>query len=149
MASITEGASTPRYHTVLGRAAEIARAAASPDVRAEHLFLAIIRERQAAPAQVLARLTDLDTVESAILGVMNSPGYRGVPGSADPDRIFLPEDQELDGPLCEAIIACLPDRASFSFNWENGRPWVHVTEPGSTRDVLRAALARLGRPGLN
>jgi hypothetical protein len=45
-------------------------------VGAEHLFLALIRDRQAIPACALGGLADLGCVETAILDVLNSPGYR-------------------------------------------------------------------------
>jgi ATP-dependent Clp protease ATP-binding subunit ClpA len=38
----------------------------SSDVRAEHLLLAIIRERQALPTQVMARMVDLARLDAAV-----------------------------------------------------------------------------------
>jgi hypothetical protein len=63
-------------------------------VGVEHLFLAIIRDRQAVPTQSLARQIDLAEVEARLLEFMDSPGYNGSsrkvyekpdvnPGSAD------------------------------------------------------------------
>jgi Clp amino terminal domain, pathogenicity island component len=57
---------TPRCYKVLGRAARIAADMHSSDVRAEHLLLAIIRERQALPTQVMARMVDLARLDAAI-----------------------------------------------------------------------------------
>ena len=45
-------------------------------VGVEHVFLAVIRDRHAVPTQVLATMVDLEAVESALLGLMNSDGYR-------------------------------------------------------------------------
>jgi len=67
---------TPRYSSVLGAAEEIARSMSHGYIGVEHLFLAIIRDRQAVPAQVLATMADLDTVESALLAVLHSDGYK-------------------------------------------------------------------------
>jgi Clp amino terminal domain, pathogenicity island component len=114
----------------------------------EHLFLDLVRRRDAVPARALARFIDPALAEAAVLDVVGSPGYRGEP-FATPGRVFLPDGQELDDALRTALFDSLPDRASIGFNWENGRPWVHVTGAGETRDVLNAALARLGRPGLD
>jgi ATP-dependent Clp protease ATP-binding subunit ClpA len=214
---------TPRHYKVLGRAAEIARAASSPGVRAEHLLLAIINERHTIPAQVLATLVDLDQAEVAILdaittsgsslpvpvalgpeeetregvwgarvalamghsyvGVehvflevlqdregisakalgllvdpgraksavrafLDSPEYRRVPNPEDSRKQFLPEGQSLDAALRRAIHDSVPERATFSFNWEDGRPWIHVSSPGNSRDILNEALISLGRAGL-
>jgi ATP-dependent Clp protease ATP-binding subunit ClpA len=66
---------TPRYYKVLGRAAKIAADMHSPDVRAEHLLLAIIRERQALPTKVIASMVDLDNLDNAISAeAASSPG---------------------------------------------------------------------------
>lgn len=45
-------------------------------VGVEHLFLAIIRDRDAVRTQVLATMADLDAVESALLSLMNSDCYQ-------------------------------------------------------------------------
>jgi hypothetical protein len=42
----------------------------------EHLFLAIIQDRDAVPAQSLAQQTALAEVEAHLLEIMASPGYR-------------------------------------------------------------------------
>jgi ATP-dependent Clp protease ATP-binding subunit ClpA len=57
----------PSCYRILGRADEIARAMNSPHVRAEHLFLAIIRHGKTMPAQILGRLVDLSLVEAAVM----------------------------------------------------------------------------------
>jgi hypothetical protein len=52
-----------------------------PYVGVEHLFLAIIRDRDAVPSQSLAQQIDLAEVESQLLELMNSPGYRTLPAT--------------------------------------------------------------------
>jgi ATP-dependent Clp protease ATP-binding subunit ClpC len=74
---------TPRYFSVLGAAEGIARGMSHGYVGVEHLFLAIIRDRDAVPTQVLATMADLADVESALRDLMNSDGYRtGTGGTA-------------------------------------------------------------------
>jgi ATP-dependent Clp protease ATP-binding subunit ClpC len=48
---------TPRYRQVLDVSAELARELGHSHIGVEHLFLAIVRDRAAVPAQVLARMT--------------------------------------------------------------------------------------------
>ena len=74
---------TPRYFSVLGAAEETAQRMSHGYVGVEHLFLAIIRDRDAVPTQVLATIVNLDDVEAALLDVLNSDGYRtGTGGTA-------------------------------------------------------------------
>lgn len=129
------------------RGAKVAASMGRSYLGVEHLFLAIVADRDCVATKALARAVDPGQAEAAVLDVMNSPGYRGVRGTPVTDRVYLPAGTELDGPLRAAIFDSLPAGASVGFNWESGRPWVHVTEPGDTREVLNAALARLGRPG--
>jgi hypothetical protein len=68
-----------------------------------------------------------------------------VPESA----VFLPEDQELDGPLEAAIRESLPGGATYGVSTRDGRMWIRVIGPGDTREVLNAALSSLGRPRLD
>ena len=64
--------------------------------------------------------------------------------------LLLHEGQDLDEVLIKALVESVPDGATPRFNWQDdGRPWIHVTGSGDNRDVLNAALARLGRPGVN
>ena len=116
----------------------------------EHAFLAMIRARESVPARALAGLADLDALETAVLEALNAAAS-GPPG----DAVFLPEGQELDGPLTRAIADALPDGTTFGFNSDaDERTWIHVigpghsTDPAVTRDVLNIALASLGRPAL-
>jgi hypothetical protein len=60
------------------------------------------------------------------------------PSGPPDDAVFLPEGQEMDGPLTQAIIG--------------ERTWMSVIGPdgmigsAATREVLNTALANLGRP---
>ena len=115
----------------------------------EHAFLAMIRMRETVPARALAGLADLDALEGAVLEAKNAP-----PGPHE-GAVFLPEGQEMDGPLRRAIADALPDGTTFGFNNDAGeRTWMRVIGSGSsspelTREVLNTALARLNRPTLD
>jgi ATP-dependent Clp protease ATP-binding subunit ClpA len=76
MASMTEPVPTPRRQRLVAAASEMATDWGHPYVGAEHLFLAIIGDRQAVPTQVLARLTDLDRVEMELRALMESAAYK-------------------------------------------------------------------------
>lgn len=67
---------TPRYAAIVAAASNIAREWGHQYVGAEHLFMAIIRDRGALPTQVLAQLVDLDQVEAELRAVMDSDGYK-------------------------------------------------------------------------
>jgi len=117
-------------------------------IGAEHALLAMIRARETVPARALAGLADLDAVEAAVVEAKNAPA-----GGPPEDAVFLPEGQEMDGPLRRAIIDALPEGTTFGFNSEGDeRTWMHVIgpgdsrDPGVTREVLNTALASLGRP---
>jgi hypothetical protein len=114
----------------------------------EHALLAMIRLRETIPARALADLADLAVLEAAVLEAM-SASAGGPPDTA----VFLPEGEEMDGPLRKAIIAALPEGTTFAFNSDDGdRTWMQVIGPGDSRDpvltreVLNTALARLNRP---
>ena len=114
----------------------------------DHALLAMIRNRETVPARALAGLADLDVLEAAVVEAMNAP--------VEPheDAVFLPEGQQLDSPLSEAIIDALPEGTTFGFNGADGRTWIHVFGPEGSlgpevaREVLNTALASLGRPAL-
>jgi hypothetical protein len=114
----------------------------------EHALLAMIRARDTVPARALAGLADLDAVEAAVMAAKNAPA--GPPS----DAVYLPEGQELDGPLHQAIIGALPEATTFGFNIDaDQRVWMLVFGPGGrdpalTRQVLNTALTSLGRPPL-
>jgi hypothetical protein len=116
----------------------------------EHAFLAMIRLRQTVPARALASLADLDALEAAVLEAKNAPPRPGA------GAVFLPEGQEMDGPLRRAVADALPDGTTFGFNDDPGeRTWMHVIGPGNisdpelAREILNAALASLDRPTLD
>jgi hypothetical protein len=116
----------------------------------EHALLAMIRRPDSVPARALARLADLDAVAAAILAARSAPA-----GAPPPDAVFLPDGQEMDGPLRRAIADALPEDTTFGFNsGPDERTWMRVTGPGDTsradaevsREVLNTALASLNRP---
>jgi hypothetical protein len=115
-----------------------------------HLFLGLLKDRESVPARALASFVDLSRVEAGVIDVMNSPGFRGFKNSFSEEELLLPEGQELDQALIGAVAKSLPGGAAFAFNWrkDDGRPWIHVSQPGNPREVLNAALASLGRPPL-
>jgi len=76
---------TPRFHSVLGASEELARVMSQRYVGVEHLFLAIIHDKDAVPTQVLGEMVDLDAVEKALMAVMNSAGYKR--GTAELPRL--------------------------------------------------------------
>ena len=111
-------------------------------------FLAMIRMRETVPARALAGLADLDALEAAVMEAKNAPA-----GGPPDDAVFLPEGQELDGPLRRTVADALPDGLTFSFSGdEHDRTWIRVIGPGDSSDpavsseVLNTALASLGRP---
>jgi hypothetical protein len=125
---------------------EVAAEMGDSYVGLEHAFVAMIRRRETIPARALAGLADLDGLEAAVLDAKNAPA-----GPAE-DAAFLPEGQEMDGPLCQAIADALPEGATFGFNRGTGsRIWMWVLGPGDTRSpalaraVLNAALVSLHR----
>ena len=61
-------APTPRYRRMLENSVGVAREMGNSYVGVEHLFLAIIRDRDAVPTQALARLIDLGQLEAGLLG---------------------------------------------------------------------------------
>jgi ATP-dependent Clp protease ATP-binding subunit ClpA len=76
MSDLSGPVPTPRYLSIVGSSFDVARAMGHSYVGVEHLFLAMIRDRHAIPTQVLAGMMDLNAVESALLDLMNSDGYR-------------------------------------------------------------------------
>jgi hypothetical protein len=114
----------------------------------EHAFLAMIRRRETIPARALAGLADLDALEAAVLAAKSAAA-----GGPPENAVFLPQGQDMDGPLRRAIIGALPEGTTFGFNSDGGeRTWMLVLGPGDscdpelTREVLNTALARLNRP---
>ena len=78
---------------------------------------------------------------------------KNAPAAGAPeDAAFLPEGQEMDGPLRRAVADALPEGTMFGFSSdEDERTWMHVIGPGDgsgplvTREVLNTALASLNR----
>jgi hypothetical protein len=111
----------------------------------EHAFLSMIRKRDTVPAQALAALADLDTLEAAVLQAKNAAAS-GPPENA----VFLPEGQHMDRALRRAIVKALPENTTYGFSvTADDRTWVQVitadnsTDPTLTRQVLDTALAAL------
>jgi Clp amino terminal domain, pathogenicity island component len=131
--------------------AEVAFAMGDSYIGVEHAFLAMIRTPETVPARALAGLADLDALEAAVLEARNAPA----PGPPE-DALFLPEGQEMDGPLRRAIADALPEDTTYCFNSTEGEHiWIQVIGPGGscgiavTREVLKKALASLNRPALD
>jgi hypothetical protein len=131
--------------------AEVAVEMGDSHIGLEHAFLAMIRIRDTVPARALAGLADLEELEAAVLEARNSAA-----GGPPEDAVFLPEDQEMDGPLSRAIADALPDGTTFGFNSApDERTWMRLigagdrASPELTREVLNTALANLNRPTLD
>jgi hypothetical protein len=130
--------------------AEVAFEMGDSCIGVEHAFLAMIRIRDTVPARALAGLADLDALETAVLEARNAAA-----GGPPEDAVFLPEGQEMDGPLRRAIAGALPEGTTFGFNSApDERTWMRLiragdrASPGLTREVLNTALASLNRPTL-
>jgi hypothetical protein len=138
----------PNRYVQPGWGAGIAVEMGDSHIGVEHVFLAMIRNRETVPARALAGLTDLDALDAAVVEAANAPVR------PHEDAVFLPEGQQLDGPLSRAIVDALPEGTNFGFNSADGRTWIHVFGPGGSlgrevsREVLNTALVSLGRPGL-
>jgi ATP-dependent Clp protease ATP-binding subunit ClpA len=74
-ANDAEPVPTPRYTALLAAAADLARSMSHQYVGAEHLFLAIIRDPQAVPTQVLAAAVHPAEVEASLRTMMGSANY--------------------------------------------------------------------------
>jgi len=96
-------------------------------------------------------------VEHAFLAMIRMREAENAPAGGPPDdAVFLPEGQEMDGPLRRAIADALPEGTTFGFNHGGDeRTWMHVIGPGGssnpalTREVLNTALATLNRSTLD
>ena len=131
-------APTPRYQRLLESAARLAREMGHAYVGAEHLLLAMVRDRRAVPSQVLAGMTNLDQVEARLREVMASDSYAGEP----PARAEWLLACELPR-LLPALARCVPAGVKYGVNVVGDRAWVIVDKPGDTRAVLVAARALL------
>ena len=132
---------TPRYYTMLGRAAEIARAAGAGQASADHLFLAMLHDG-GWPLSVLteAGMIDLDQLEDAVLAAMRAAGD---PPSAGPavrgGRVAHDLGDSYIG-VEHAFLAIIRDRGTAA-RWRS-RAW-----PTSTRRRRRCSRPRTRRPG--
>jgi ATP-dependent Clp protease ATP-binding subunit ClpA len=108
---------TPRYSRMLKNSVGLARDMGHSYVGVEHLFLAIIRDRDAVPTQALAQRIDLDQVEAGLLEAMASPGYAGqAPASA----VWFPRSE-----LRERLAAVPPD-TRYGWNVAGDQAWIAV-----------------------
>jgi len=123
------------------------RAAARMDhtvISVDHAFLDLIRERDTVPARALASLgLDLDAVDAAAAEAMTAPA------PAPDDAVFLPDGQEFDDLLQRTLRDAVPRGAGLSMYPHGDRPWLTVTGPYDTAEILNTALAALGRPTLS
>ncbi|HTW02557.1 MAG TPA: Clp protease N-terminal domain-containing protein [Streptosporangiaceae bacterium] len=138
MSEDKEPAPTPRYRRLLESAARLAREMEHPRVGAEHLLLAMVKDRDAVPAQVLAGMTNLDQVEARLREVMASDSYAGEP----PARAEWVLACELPG-LLPALAKTVPAGVKYGVNVVGDRAWVIVDKPGDTRASVTAARALL------
>jgi hypothetical protein len=105
MARESEGtlSPTPHYYMVQGRAAEIARASGSPASGAEHLFLAMLHDG-GWPVSAISGLIDLARAETAVRGILDSPGYSPPPRPVFPGFVASGCAQELWGAKTAAAM---------------------------------------------
>jgi ClpA/ClpB-like protein len=129
---------TPRYRRLLESAARLAREMEHSYIGAEHLFLAMVKDRHAVPTQVLAGITNLDQVEARLREVMASDSYAGEP-PAQAEWLLAGELPE----LLPALARCVPPGVKYGFNVVGDRAWVIVDRPGDTRATVAAARALL------
>ncbi|WP_373569314.1 Clp protease N-terminal domain-containing protein [Streptomyces sp. FXY-T5] len=72
---------TPRLYKVLGAAEALAQSLGHQHVGVEHVFLAIVRDVEAVPTQVLEEIVPARTVSEVLEACIRSPEYLG---NADP-----------------------------------------------------------------
>jgi Clp amino terminal domain, pathogenicity island component len=72
------------YHEIRGRAAEIARGRGSWIILAEHFFLGMLHDGGQRCMKVLSRSADLGEAESALLAILDDPGYALPPAPGRP-----------------------------------------------------------------
>ncbi|MGY1941897.1 Clp protease N-terminal domain-containing protein [Nocardia asiatica] len=63
---------TPRYNRVISSAAKIANDMGHDHLGVEHLFLAIIREGNSLPVQVLSEQLELNSLDQKVLDQMRA-----------------------------------------------------------------------------
>ena len=72
---MTQPVPAPRYESVVKAAANVAREMHHSHVGVEHLFLAIISDKDAVPTLFLAERVDLQRVQQDLRDLMQSPLY--------------------------------------------------------------------------
>jgi hypothetical protein len=75
---------TTGYHEIRGRAAEIARGRGSWIILAEHFFLGMLHDGGWRCMKVLSQSVDLGEAETAVLAILNDPGYALPPAPRRP-----------------------------------------------------------------
>ena len=131
-------APTPRYRRLLESAGRLAREMGHSHVGAEHLLLAMVKDRDAVPTQVLAAITNLDQVEARLREVIASDSYAGEP-PARAEWLLACELPE----LLPALARCVPAGVKYGVNVVGDRAWVIVDKPGDTQATVTAARALL------
>ncbi len=112
-------APTPRYRRMLENSVGVAREMGNSYVGVEHLFLAIIRDRDAVPTQALARLIDLGQVEAGLLGEIASPGYAG---QAPANAVWFPSSE------LQERLSAVPPGTWHGWNAAGDQAWIAVDE---------------------
>lgn len=135
---ISNPVQTPRCRNVLAAAERLATERGHSYIGVEHIFLAMLTERNAVPTQVLATFCDLNSVEDRLNDVMASPGYRGEP---PPDAVWVDRAELFE--LLRVLPGCVDPPATFGFNFAGDRAWIAVSAPGDAETVVAAARARL------
>jgi len=97
----------------------VAREMGKSYVGVEHLFLAILRDRDAVPTQALARLIDLDQLEAGLLEEMASPGYAG---QAPANAVWFPRSE------LQERLAAMPPGTWHGWNVADDQAWIAVDE---------------------
>jgi ATP-dependent Clp protease ATP-binding subunit ClpC len=119
MSDEDQPAPTPRYRRVLANSTKVARDMGHSYVGVEHLFLAIIRDRDSVPTQVLAQHLDLDQVEAGLVQEMASPGYAG---QAPANAVWFPQSE-----LAERLAAA-PPGSWRGWNVAGDQAWIAMNE---------------------
>jgi ATP-dependent Clp protease ATP-binding subunit ClpA len=112
-------APTPRYKRTLENSVGVAREMGHSYVGVEHLFLAIIRERDAVPTQALAKLVALNRIEASLLEEIASSGYAG---QAPANAVWFPRSE-----LQERLAAMAPG-TWHGWNVAGDQAWIAADE---------------------
>jgi ATP-dependent Clp protease ATP-binding subunit ClpA len=85
---MNELSQSPRYNNIIATAKQTARDMGRGHVGVEHLFLAIIDDKNAVPTQILSKTVNISELRVAIMAVINSKDY-----ATSSRRVFpAPED---------------------------------------------------------